>query len=230
MFGNSVALRHPCSFCNPRDSETTLSHLGFCPTLPLEHLSCRDVPHWSRLLKSSDFVLYHYLVAGFQRVPPLAVVYLPKIPSDSLHHTYYLAKNWSLFCGIAVILFFYLRLGPQVFENGLIASWLNSRDQRKRGSTTLPPYLPVSPKFLSQILVLCSPLKKLGHWTHRLIIFLLRGKLRIENFHTFTLWMVAMSPGVCLQMSLLYFAGPIRTLRLASSLGTPLRKVGTLDA
>ena len=51
MLVNSATLRHPRSFCDPRDPETTLSHLGFCPTQPPEHLSGRDIPHRSRLLK-----------------------------------------------------------------------------------------------------------------------------------------------------------------------------------
>ena len=37
MLGSSATLRHPRSFCDPRDPETTLSHPGFCP--PLHHLS-----------------------------------------------------------------------------------------------------------------------------------------------------------------------------------------------
>lgn len=36
--GTSTALRHPHSLCGPWDPETTLSHLGFCPALPPEHL------------------------------------------------------------------------------------------------------------------------------------------------------------------------------------------------
>ena len=41
----------PVLFCDPRDPETTLFHLGSCSTSPPEHLSGRDVSHWSRLVK-----------------------------------------------------------------------------------------------------------------------------------------------------------------------------------
>ena len=51
MLGNSVTLRHPYSFCDPREPETTLSHVGVCPPMPPECLSGRDVPHQSRLLR-----------------------------------------------------------------------------------------------------------------------------------------------------------------------------------
>ena len=47
----TLALRHPCSFCDPVNPETTLCHPGFCPASPPEHLSGRDVSHWSRFLK-----------------------------------------------------------------------------------------------------------------------------------------------------------------------------------
>lgn len=40
-----------CSFCDPRDTEVTLSHLIFCPTLLPEHFSGRDMFHWSKFLK-----------------------------------------------------------------------------------------------------------------------------------------------------------------------------------
>lgn len=36
--GGSAVLRYPHSFCDPRDSETPLSYLGFCPALPPECL------------------------------------------------------------------------------------------------------------------------------------------------------------------------------------------------
>lgn len=60
MRGNSAALWHPWSSCNPGDPKTTLFHLGFLPlTIPTttttsqsKHLSGKDVPHWSKLLKS----------------------------------------------------------------------------------------------------------------------------------------------------------------------------------
>ena len=48
MVGNSSTFRHPHSFCDPEDPETTL---GFCLTSPPEHLSDQDVSYQSRLLK-----------------------------------------------------------------------------------------------------------------------------------------------------------------------------------
>ena len=44
-------LRYPCFSCDPRDPETTLPHLGFCPTSPPEHLSGRDVSHLEQISK-----------------------------------------------------------------------------------------------------------------------------------------------------------------------------------
>ena len=57
MLGNSTALRHPHLFSDPGYPETTLSHLGFCPTLPPEDLSGRDVPYGSKLLK---VLIWHF--------------------------------------------------------------------------------------------------------------------------------------------------------------------------
>ena len=39
MLGNSAALRHPDSFCDSEDPETTWAPLGFHPAPPPEHLS-----------------------------------------------------------------------------------------------------------------------------------------------------------------------------------------------
>ena len=46
--------------CDPEDLETTLSHLGFCPTLPPEHFSGSDIPHRSRFLKFQFCALQLY--------------------------------------------------------------------------------------------------------------------------------------------------------------------------
>ena len=51
MPGSSAVLRHLHSFCDTRDPETILIHLGLYPTLPPECLSGRDIPHQSRLPK-----------------------------------------------------------------------------------------------------------------------------------------------------------------------------------
>ena len=48
---NSAAFRHPCSFFNPADPDTMLSHLGFHPVSPPKHLSGRNISHQSRFLK-----------------------------------------------------------------------------------------------------------------------------------------------------------------------------------
>ena len=50
MFGSPATLRHPCSFCDPGDPETILSHPRFCPTSLPEHLWGRDFPHQCRLI------------------------------------------------------------------------------------------------------------------------------------------------------------------------------------
>ena len=48
----TLSTQQPLSSCDPRTLETTLSHLGFHPTLPSsEHLSGMDNPHLSRLLE-----------------------------------------------------------------------------------------------------------------------------------------------------------------------------------
>ena len=43
--------RHPCTFCDSGDPETTVPQLRLYLGSPPEHLSCRDVSHWSRFLR-----------------------------------------------------------------------------------------------------------------------------------------------------------------------------------
>jgi len=116
MLGNSATLRHPRSSCDPGDPETTLSHLGFCPTLPPKHLSGRDVPHRSRPLKVAILHSRAISLSGSRLLeapsPPSFT-----FPSDSRLRPSYLAKS-GLFpiCRIAAILFLDLWLSSQVFR------------------------------------------------------------------------------------------------------------------
>ena len=72
----------PCSFCDPGNPETTLSHIGFCPTVPAKHLSGGNIPHQSSFWKFwfCTPLLYHLLVAGIWRIPSPPSVYLPIYP------------------------------------------------------------------------------------------------------------------------------------------------------
>ena len=47
----SASVRYLVLSVTPGDPETTLSHPGLCPASPPEHLSGRDVPRRSRLVK-----------------------------------------------------------------------------------------------------------------------------------------------------------------------------------
>ena len=51
MPGSSAALRHLQSSCDSKDPEPHSPTWDFPHTWPSEHLSGRDIPHWSRLLK-----------------------------------------------------------------------------------------------------------------------------------------------------------------------------------
>ena len=73
--GNSATLRYPHSFCGPGDPETTLSHLGFCPTSPSQHLSSREVPHRSRLLRICTLLLHHFLEPADRVSHPLWIIF-----------------------------------------------------------------------------------------------------------------------------------------------------------
>lgn len=102
MFGNSATLRHPHSFCDPRDPETTLSHLGFCSTSPPEHLQARAIPNSSRLLKAA-------LCCLFMQVPSPLTFIFQYIATDSHLHNPYLPQNDQFStCRIAAIIFSYL--------------------------------------------------------------------------------------------------------------------------
>ena len=98
MSGNSPTLRQPCSFCDSRNPEPRLSHLGFHPASPPECLSRRDDPHRSRLLKVPicTRLLYHFLKAGLWMLPPLTV-YLPIYPLGFTSLHLLPCRKWSLF-------------------------------------------------------------------------------------------------------------------------------------
>ena len=115
MPGNSAALRHLCSFCEPGDPETTLSHLGFHLTWTSERLSGRDVPHLSRFLKVPILCSAALLLFSSGSLPPWFI--FPYISSDLLLYTSYLAESdcFSI-CRIPAILFLDLWLSSQVFR------------------------------------------------------------------------------------------------------------------
>ena len=104
-------LRQPHSFCDPGDPETTLSHLGFCPSSPPEHLSVRDVS-----LTGADFLKFWYCAQGYitfwypaygGSLPLLLIFWY--LPSDSFLCTSYLAKSGcSSICRIPVIFFLHI--------------------------------------------------------------------------------------------------------------------------
>lgn len=89
-------IRHHCSSCDSGVLETTRSHLGYY-LFTTEHLSGRAISHWGRFLKVWILLpeLYHFLVAGWLRLPPPTIC-LPISPLSSLLHTPALQK-WSLF-------------------------------------------------------------------------------------------------------------------------------------
>ena len=101
-------LGYPSSFCDPEDPETTLSHLGFCPASPPEHLSGRDVSQWSRFLKVLILSYGAISLCGSQLMedPSRPLIIFLYIPSDSLFCTSYFAKSGCFsICRIPVILF-----------------------------------------------------------------------------------------------------------------------------
>ena len=118
MPASSATLRHPCYFCDPGDPETTLTHLGFCPVLPPGHLSGRDIPHWSRLLKA---LILCYISL------PLSCSQLTEVPSPcslsfrispQIHFTPPTLEK-VVTCSIwrvAAILLFHLVLRSQMFQ------------------------------------------------------------------------------------------------------------------
>lgn len=54
-------LRHPCSFCDPGDPETLLSHLGFCPTSLIWSPFRQGYSSQEQTSKSSHFALRCYI-------------------------------------------------------------------------------------------------------------------------------------------------------------------------
>ena len=121
MLGNSATLRYPHSFCDPRDPETTLSLLGFCPALPSEHLSGRDIPPWNRLIKVPILHSTAISLSGnhLKESPsPLSLSF--DTSPEPLLHTSSLAKSGHLsIYRIAAILFLDIRLNSQVFRMSL---------------------------------------------------------------------------------------------------------------
>lgn len=93
--GISAALRHSLSFCDPRDPETMLSHLGFHPALPPEHISGKllKVP----ILYSAACKTFWYLAYGGS-LPQWFI--LGYITSDSCLHTSYLTSGCFSICRI----------------------------------------------------------------------------------------------------------------------------------
>ena len=118
MSGTSAALRHSWSPCDPRNLETTLSHLRFCPTSPPECFSGRDIPHQNKLVKVPilALLLYHVMIA-IGRLPSLQFVF-PYMPSDLLLHISYLAES-GCFLFVELQLFFFFEF--TVVQNDLIA-------------------------------------------------------------------------------------------------------------
>ena len=116
--GSSATLRYPQSFCDPRDPETVLFHLGFHPYLPSKHLSGRFLWHWNRLLKvlilCSTAISLSSAADGGSLPLRFIITY---IASDSLLCTSYLEESGCFsICRVVAILFLHLWLSLRVFR------------------------------------------------------------------------------------------------------------------